>query len=294
MIELPPLPYPDNALAPDISSNTISFHYGKHHKAYVDNTNKLITGTEFADLTTSFNAMAEQLESVEVTRRRLVADLAHEMRTPVATLDAYLEGLEDGVVSVDADTVAVLRTQTARLSRLAEDVAAVSRAEEHQLDLRLETVSPTELVHTASNAFRDRFDAKGVELVVSADDALPDIRADRERIGQVIGNLLDNALRHTSEHGRVTVGARAGHGRGVELTVSDAGVGIPPEHLPHVLERFYRVDRARDRAHGGSGIGLAIAKALAEAHGGTLTAHSEGAGHGATFTVRLPAPPEPR
>lgn len=263
-----------------------------HRGVRVDTT---VLGSEFADLTTSFNAMAEQLESVEVTRRRLVADLAHEMRTPVATLDAYFEGLEDGVVSVDADTVAVLRTQTARLGRLAEDVAAVSRAEEHQLDLRLETVSPTELVHTAANAFRDRFDAKGVELVVSADDALPDIRADRERIGQVIGNLLDNALRHTSEHGRVTAGARAGpDGRSVELTVSDTGVGIPPEHLPHVFERFYRVDRARDRAHGGSGIGLAIAKALAEAHGGTLTAHSEGAGHGATFTVRLPASPEPR
>jgi signal transduction histidine kinase len=251
-------------------------------------------GTEFADLTASFNAMAEQLESVETTRRRLLADLAHEMRTPVATLDAYLEGLEDGVVTIDTDTIAVLRAQTARLGRLAEDVTAVSRAEEQRLDLHLENVSAAELAHAAANTFRDRYDAKGVELVTTTDEALPRIRVDRERIGQVLGNLLDNALRHTSEGGRVTLVARAGRdGRAVELTVSDTGTGIPAEHLPHVFERFYRVDRARDRTHGGSGIGLTIAKALIEAHGGTLTGRSDGAGRGSTFTMTVPARPQP-
>ena len=246
-------------------------------------------GTEFSDLTESFNAMAERLEAVEATRRRLLADLAHEMRTPVATLNAYLEGLEDGVVTVDTDTVAVLRTQTARLSRLAEDVAAVSRAEEHQLDLRLEPVDVEELVRAALSAFGDRYDAQGVALSAHSDGTLPTVRVDRERIGQVLGNLLDNALRHTPSGGHVRLTARAsGPADVVELTVADDGDGIPEEHLPHVFERFYRVDRARDRAHGGSGIGLAIAKALVEAHGGAITVASAGAGEGTTFTIALP------
>ena len=248
-------------------------------------------GAEFADLTAAFNAMAEQLESVEGTRRRLLADLAHEMRTPIATLDAYVEALEDGVVVVDAETVAVLRTQTARLGRLAEDVTAVSRAEEHQLDLRPQTVSPGDLVRSAVTAFGDRYAEKGVTLEAISDDGLPSVRVDPERLGQVLGNLLDNALRHTPAGGRVTIVARAAAGEPmVELVVHDTGEGIPAEHLPHVFERFYRVDRARDRAHGGSGIGLAIAKALVEAHAGTVTVDSAGSDQGATFTVRLPAP----
>ena len=247
-------------------------------------------GSEFSDLTGSFNAMAEQLEAVEATRRRLLADLAHEMRTPVATLNAYLEGLEDGVVTVDAETITVLRNQTARLGRLAEDVAALSRAEEHQLELRPEPMSAGILVEAAAATFRDRYDAKGVELVATVQRDLPGVRADRERMGQVLGNLLDNALRHTPTGGRVAVTARGGTDpRGVEFAVSDTGDGIPAEHLSHVFERFYRVDRARDRAHGGSGIGLAIAKALVEAHGGTISVHSEGAGRGTTFVVTLPS-----
>ena len=247
-------------------------------------------GTEFADLSAAFNAMAEQLESVEATRRRLLADLAHEMRTPVATLDAYLEGLEDEVVTVDTETITVLRNQTARLGRLAQDVAAVSRAEEHRLDLRLEPLSGEDVVDAAVTTFRDRYEAGGVDLAATIDRDLPAVRVDRERIGQVVGNLLDNALRHTPTGGRVSVTARAGADRrSVEFAVSDTGDGIPAEHLPHVFERFYRVDRARDRAHGGSGIGLAIAKALVEAHGGTISVHSQGTGRGTTFVVTVPA-----
>lgn len=246
-------------------------------------------GNEFADLSGAFNAMAEQLEAVEATRRRLLADLAHEMRTPVTTLDAYLEGLEDGVVAVDTDTVAVLRTQTARLRRLAEDVTSVSRAEEHQLDLRLESVPPADLIRAAANAFRDRYDAQSVELTFGADEALQDVRVDHERMGQVLGNLLDNALRHTSAGGQVSLTARRSDDRpGVKFVVSDTGEGIPAEHLPHVFERFYRVDRARDRAHGGSGIGLTIVKALVEAQGGSVTVDSDGPGRGTTFTAVVP------
>ena len=210
------------------------------------------------------------------------------MRTPVSTLDAYLEGLEDGVTSLDTETAAVLRAQTRRLARLAEDVSAVSRLEEQQTRLRITPVAPEELVGAAVAAFAERYAAKRVELTSVLADALPDVPVDTERIGQALGNLLDNALRHTDPGGTVTItGRRAG--RDVELAITDTGEGIPVEHLPHLFERFYRVDAARDRAHGGSGIGLAIARALVEAHGGRITAVSPGPGKGSTFTIRLPS-----
>ena len=258
-----------------------------HYEVHVD---RPALGTEFADLTGAFNAMADRLQTVESTRRRLLTDLAHEMRTPVSTLDAYLEGFQDGVVTGDPETLAMLRTQTARLTRLAEDVDAVSRAEEHRLDLHPVPVDPADILAIAADAARGRFTSAGVALTTRAAPRLPQLVVDPDRIGQVLGNLLDNALRHTPAGGEVTVTARSDQGgRGVALVVTDTGDGIPAEHLPHVFERFYRVGRARDRAHGGSGIGLAIVKALTQAHGGSVTAASAGPDHGSTFTVALPA-----
>ena len=245
-------------------------------------------GGEFDSLTTSFAAMAERLQAVEATRRRLLADLAHEMRTPVATLDAYLEGVEDGVATLDADTIGMLRGQTRRLARLADDISAVSRAEEHQLGLQRTVVAPLRLVQSAVDAAADRFAAAGVELTVEAAQEAPEVSVDPDRFGQVLGNLLDNALRHTPSGGRVTVTVTAPGGQ-VLFDVADTGEGITAAHLPHVFERFYRVDSARDRSHGGSGIGLAIVKAVVEAHGGAVSADSAGLGAGATFRVRLPA-----
>jgi signal transduction histidine kinase len=246
-------------------------------------------GAEYAELTTSFNAMAARLESVESTRRRLLADLAHEVRTPVATLDAYLDGLEDGVVPVDDASLAVLRAQTARLARLAEDVTAVSNAEEGLLDMQRRPTRPSDVVSAAVASAGEEYAAKGVSLYRDVEADLPYVSVDADRIGQVLANLLGNALRHTPQGGSVSVSARREPGGGVVLTVADTGEGIPAEHLPHVFERFYRVDRARNRAHGGSGIGLAIVKAIVEAHGGTATAQSAGTGTGASFGVHLPA-----
>jgi signal transduction histidine kinase len=247
-------------------------------------------GTEFATLTGSFNAMAAKLETVEATRRRLLADLAHEMRTPVATLDGYLEGLEDGVVAVTPDTLTTLRGQTARLARLAEDISAVSRAEEHQLELHPQPVPPTHLVAAAVDAAREQYAQGGVTLRATVHPDLPTVYVDPDRFGQVMTNLLGNALRHTPAGGQVNVTAvTLDGGRSVTFTVADTGEGIPAEHLPHVFERFYRVDRARDRRHGGSGIGLAIVKALVEEHGGSVTAASDGPGQGSTLTITLPA-----
>ncbi|MFN8073930.1 MAG: HAMP domain-containing sensor histidine kinase [Kineosporiaceae bacterium] len=251
-------------------------------------------GPEFDQLAAAFAAMAQRLDGVEATRRRLLGDLAHEVRTPVATLDAYLEGLEDGVVTLDAATLAMLRDQTRRLTRLAEDVAAVSRAEEHRLDLQPAPTDPADLVRAALAASADRYAEAGVRLtgglVLADGDPGLLVRVDADRIGQVLANLLDNALRHTPAGGRVNVRAFPDAVAGtVVIEVADDGDGIPVEHLPHVFERFYRVDRARDRAHGGSGIGLAVVASVVEAHGGRVTAESPGEGGGSTFTITLPA-----
>jgi signal transduction histidine kinase len=245
-------------------------------------------GPEFDALASAFNQMADRLGSVERTRRRLLADLGHEMRTPVATLGAYLEALEDGVATLDAGTAELLRSQTRRLARLSEDISTVSRAEEGQVRLDMVTVHPELVVAAAIKAAAEAYESKGVRLVSDIAGGLPELSLDPERIGQVLGNLLDNALRHTPGGGTVTVSASISRTGGVALSVADTGDGIPAEHLPHVFERFYRVDTARDRTHGGSGIGLAIAKALVEAHGGQLTVTSPGTGQGTTFLILLP------
>jgi two-component system sensor histidine kinase BaeS len=248
-------------------------------------------GAEFDALASGFNQMSGQLRSVERARSRLLADLGHEMRTPLATLEAYLEALEDGVATLDASTASLLRSQTRRLARLSEDIGAVSRAEEGNVGLDRRTVRPAAVVTAAVDSVAEAYRAKGVRLLKRIDSPLPDLRVDPDRVGQVLANLLDNALRHTPPGGTVAVSASTSPAAGgTELTVADTGDGITAEHLPHVFERFYRVDAARDRAHGGSGIGLAIAKALVGAHGGQLSVTSPGTGQGSTFRIHIPQP----
>lgn len=246
-------------------------------------------GREFDDMAAAFNAMAADLSAVEASRRRMLGDLAHEMRTPIATLDAYLEAMVDGVQHADEETLTMLRTQVTRLARLGEDVALVTTAEEGRLSMRRSPVPVGDLVRSAGELAEVRFRARGVELDVQIETTAEGtvIEADRDRLGQVLTNLLDNALRHTPDGGRVRLSTRPA-GATVVIEVSDTGEGISPVHLPHLFERFYRADTARDRAHGGSGVGLAIVRAIVQAHGGTVTAASDGPGHGSTFTVTLP------
>ena len=244
-------------------------------------------GAEFEQLAEGYNTLAERLEETEAMRRRLLADLAHEMRNPLATVDAHLEAVEDGVRSLDADTLAVLRGSTQRLRRLAEDIAALSSAEEGTTRLHLQPTAVTDLVNAAAAAAAEAYAGKDVTLEVAATGRAV-VAVDPDRLGQVLANLLDNALRHTPASGSVTL-ACTDTGSGARITVVDTGSGIEAEHLPHVFDRFYRADTARDRASGGSGIGLAIAKALVESHGGTIAVASDGPGQGSTFTVRLPA-----
>jgi len=247
-------------------------------------------GDELAALAWAFNRMAQALESTERRRQALLADLAHELRTPLATLEGYVEGLADGVVAPDQDAWTVLQSELVRLRRLVEDLETLSRAEERQLDLRPGPVDPDGLVTRAVRAAEPAYKAKGVALQASIDPLLPLVSVDPDRLGEVLGNLLGNALRHTPPGGRVQVSAHE-DGDQVELSVTDSGEGIPPELLERVFERFFRVDAARTRDGGGSGLGLTISRAIVEAHGGRLWADSAGYGRGARFVVRLPTIP---
>jgi two-component system, OmpR family, sensor histidine kinase BaeS len=244
-------------------------------------------GKEFDAVAEAFNRMARQLGVVDDTRRQMLADLAHEIRTPVAVLDAYMEALEDGVQRLDHDTISTLRDQTRRLTRFSVDVNALSVAERRTTSIDARWISPKALISTAVAAFAPRYCANGVELTSRIADDLPALWGDLERLGQVLSNLLDNALRHSGRGGSVSVTATVADDE-LTIAVSDTGAGVAPEHLPRLFDRFYRADAARDRQHGGAGIGLSIAKALVEAHDGQIEAHSEGHGMGSTFSVNLP------
>ena len=207
----------------------------------------------------------------------MLADLAHEMATPLANLDGYLEGAEDGVVELNNELIGVLRGQIARLTRLTDDIHAVSAADEGRLGLKLQPVRVAALVRDAADGVRPAFADKHVRLLVNA-EATVLVNADQERLVQVFTNLLNNALRHTPPGGEV--GARVEQRRDqVHVVVQDTGEGIAAEHLPHVFERFYRAHPASGDT-GGSGIGLTISKAIITGHHGRITAHSAGVGHG--------------
>ncbi|QDO88093.1 HAMP domain-containing histidine kinase [Ornithinimicrobium ciconiae] len=242
-------------------------------------------GQDVDALVDSFNRMADQLQSVEKHRRQLLGDLAHELRTPIATLDAYLEAFEDGVAEVDDQTLPVLRAQTRRLARLADDIALVSRAEEGPA-LEMSEVSLGQLLTTTALAVSPLAQASEVSLHQHFDTGVPPVRGDRERLEQVLANLLRNALRHTPSGGSVTLRLRRA-GQTVRVEVQDTGDGIRPEDLPLVTTRFYRGPSIRGHSEG-SGVGLTIARAIVRAHHGGLEVHSEGEGKGTTVAFWLP------
>lgn len=243
-------------------------------------------GPELSTLGDSFNTMADRLENTENTRRRLLSDLAHEMRTPIATLNAHLEGMADGVLDWDDNTRAVVELQAQRLTRLARDIDEVSRAEEGRIGLQLSIMPLHDLIEPAVRQAQHAYEAQSVALTFSV-EAAAEVPADPQRIAQILGNLLTNALRHTPGGGRVEL-TTTHTPDAVAISVADTGQGMTDEQLAHIFERFYRGDTARETDKGGSGIGLTIARALVEAHGGTLTAASRGEGMGSTFQLTLP------
>ena len=242
-------------------------------------------GEEVSLLAANLNAMASRLDEVEQARRQLLADLAHELRTPIASLAVTVEALADGVLDPDPATLATLTEQAGRLTRLAGDLRDISDAE-GGLSVHRTPCDVAELLERARAAAAEDFARSDVELVVEAQPR-GQVNADAQRIGQVLANLLSNALRHTPSGGRVALAAES-DAEGTRITVTDTGDGIEPAHLPHVFDRFYRTDTARTRDAGGTGIGLAVSAAIAAAHRGSLTASSAGAGQGSVFTLTLP------
>ncbi len=245
--------------------------------------------SELHQLSVSFSKMAQRLGATEATRSRLLADLAHELRTPLATLEAYVDGMEDDVLPHDEVSWRTMRDQINRLRRLATDVREVAAAEEHALGLRLERIDARDIARAAVAAAAPRFSGKGVELVARLGEHPCSVMGDAMRLQQVLANLLDNALRHTPVGGQVIVAVERA-GSSVRFTVKDTGEGIPADQVGSVFERFHRVDPSRISTDGGgSGLGLTIARALVSDHSGSITAASPGAGLGTTMTIELPA-----
>jgi len=239
---------------------------------------------ELAALVVDVNGLAQRLGEVETERVRLLGEVAHEMRTPLTVLTGRVEGLQDGVFSADDELLAGLRSELRRLQRLADDLGTLSRVEEHRLTLEVATLDLAELTRRAVDRFRSAGRTAGVTVAVDAPGSL-EVSGDPQRLGQVLDNLLSNALRAVAGAGtvRVVVGESAGS---AVVTVADDGVGIAPEELDRIFERFYRSTDAR--SEDGTGVGLTVSRGIAEAHGGSLTAESEGRGHGARFLLVLP------
>lgn len=247
------------------------------------------TGTaEMIAVARAFNEMAADLQQAEQLRRHLLADVAHELRTPLAVLQANLRAILDEVYPLDQTEIARLYEQTRFLSRLVNDLHELAQAEAKQLPLNRQETDLTQLAQMTTEAFRPEAEAKGVTLQLHLATNVPKISVDAARLTQVLQNLLANALRHTPAGQTITVRIEPDTDQ-VDVTVADTGEGIAPEHLPHIFDRFYRADPARSRDRGGAGLGLAIARAIVEAHEGRITVTSDGLpGHGSTFTVQLP------
>jgi signal transduction histidine kinase len=237
----------------------------------------------------AFNDMAARLEAAETLRRNLLADVAHELRTPVTVIQGNLRAILDDVYPLEKEEVARLYEQTRLLTRLIDDLRELAQAEASQLSLNVGPVDVAVLVKETAAAFNPIAHSQEVELTVELLGHLPTIQADGARLRQSLHNLVDNALRHTPANGRILLQVEQVNDT-VQIRVQDSGHGMKPEQLSHVFDRFYRADPSRSRESGGSGLGLAIVQAIAQAHGGDVTAVSSGPNQGSTFTLTLPAP----
>jgi signal transduction histidine kinase len=245
-------------------------------------------GGEVALLAHSFNSMAESLEKQEGLRRQLIADIAHELRTPLAVIRGNLEALLDGIYRPSAETIAPIHEETLLLTRLVDELRDLALAEAGQLPLHIADTNPVELVRGVLSGFGARANERSITLeLVLPEVEPPAVAIDAGRIRQVLSNLLVNALRYTPQRGRVQVSLAQISPGWLQVRVSDNGPGIGPDDLPHVFDRFYRGNRSRTRDGAGAGLGLAIARQWVEAHGGAIRAESV-LGQGTTFAFTLP------
>ncbi|NDJ78489.1 MAG: HAMP domain-containing protein, partial [Chloroflexi bacterium] len=251
------------------------------------------TQDELGHLAAAVNQMSADLAYSNQLRRQMTADIAHELRTPLTVLAGYLEALRDGVLEPRPDRLETMHAEAQHLQRLVEDLRTLSLADAGELPLERGLVDVGEVQRQVIGAFAHQAEQQGVTLEPRTPADLPPLDADRERLAQVLGNLVSNALRYTPAGGQITLGATHTSGT-TTLTVQDTGRGIAPEHLPHIFERFYRADTARQTSgdantseNGESGLGLAIVRSVVEAHGGSITADSA-LDQGTTFTITLP------
>jgi two-component system, OmpR family, sensor histidine kinase BaeS len=241
---------------------------------------------EIGKLAASFNRMTSDLARVSHARKQMTADLAHDLRTPLSILRGYTEGLKDGRIQGNAALYSVMHSEVEHLRHLVEDLRVLSLADAGELSLNRRSIDPGALIERAGLAHIVQAEQQGIALQIEADPELPSVAVDTDRMAQVLNNLIANALRHTAQ-GTITLSAHAADSC-VQLQVCDTGSGIDPDDLPHIFDRFYRADKARQRGDGGtSGLGLAIAKAIVEAHAGSIAVASA-PGQGTAFTINLP------
>jgi signal transduction histidine kinase len=242
---------------------------------------------ELGVLAQQFNQMSADLHRATELRRRLTADIAHDLRTPLAVLSGYLEAMRDEALRPTPARFSAMYDETRILLRLVEDLHTLSLADADELVLKRQPVHPQELLGRVAQTYADAAAQAGVELSLEPDQGAPTLLADAEQLARAIGNLVSNALRYTPPGGKVTLEAARARG-GAMLVVCDTGEGIAAEHLPNIFERFYRVDDSRSQATGGSGLGLAIVRSIVTAHGGSV-AVSSAPGQGTRFAITLPA-----
>jgi len=244
---------------------------------------------ELGRLALSFNQMADKLEKTETMRRELIGDITHELRTPLTAVKGYLEGMMDGVFPADPETYQQIHSEIDRLQRLVNDLQELSRVEAGAFQLMLMPVSPASLIERIQNTLGRQFEEKNIQFEIDIEPNLPDINVDKDRIIQVLTNLVGNALQYTPSGGKVTLLVRR-EPSDLLFSVKDSGIGISADQIPLIFNRFYRTDKSRTRTSGGSGIGLTIARALVKAHQGKIWAVSMGEGKGSTFSFQIPLP----
>lgn len=243
--------------------------------------------SELDQLTLALVELSADLTKSKEELARMLSDLAHELRTPIATVLAIVDGIEDSVVKPDSHTWKTIRDQLERVNRLSRDVREVTHNSEKILTQLKTEIDPKIIASSAFSAWSPRIFSKGIVFELDIEPDLPQLHVDPQRVGQILSNLLENALRYTPAGGSVKLRARQS-GDSILFTVDDSGEGIEQHQLPHIFDRLYRGDTSRHSDETGSGLGLTIARSIADSHGGTLTASSAGRNLGATFTLKLP------